>query len=192
MDVHQTSGGRRPVMCRPNDAVPLQRTDREDLWNTSGLKAIRTSIDTQTKSLLETITDTRVHLHEEIGLMIKGEARITKTLIDTKRRGLGAKLTEVEARAERGGGTGTGAGATKPPKSDGSTPWTAFPAPVRDGSRVQLLDASRNRHTWSRPCRPVPITCYTESQKEQPMKKPLRPGRTASGTSTWQLRFVVT
>jgi hypothetical protein len=63
-----------------------------------------------------------VHLHEELGLMIKGEARITKTLKDTKRRGLGAKLAEIEARAERRR-TGTGAGATKPPKFDGSTPW---------------------------------------------------------------------
>jgi hypothetical protein len=49
------------------------------------LQATRTSVDMRTKSLLETITDTREHLREELGLMIQGEAQMTKTLTDTKR-----------------------------------------------------------------------------------------------------------
>jgi hypothetical protein len=43
------------------------------------LQAIRTSVDTLTKSLL--VTDTREHLHEELGLMILGEGKLTKSLI---------------------------------------------------------------------------------------------------------------
>jgi hypothetical protein len=43
------------------------------------------SVDMQTKSLLETITDTREHLHEQLGLTIQGEAQVTKTLIDIMR-----------------------------------------------------------------------------------------------------------
>jgi RNase adaptor protein for sRNA GlmZ degradation len=39
------------------------------------LQAIRTSVDTREKSLFETITDTREHLHEELGLTIQGEAQ---------------------------------------------------------------------------------------------------------------------
>jgi hypothetical protein len=38
------------------------------------LQAIRTSIDKRAKSHLETITDTREHLQETLGLMIQGEA----------------------------------------------------------------------------------------------------------------------
>jgi hypothetical protein len=38
------------------------------------LQTIRMSVDTQAKSLLETITDTREHLHKELGLIIQGEA----------------------------------------------------------------------------------------------------------------------
>jgi ElaB/YqjD/DUF883 family membrane-anchored ribosome-binding protein len=41
------------------------------------LEVTRTSVDTRTKSLLETITDTRKHLHEELGLMIEGETQMT-------------------------------------------------------------------------------------------------------------------
>jgi hypothetical protein len=54
------------------------------------LQAIRTRIDTRTKSLLKTITDTREHLHEELGLMIKVETPMT-TLVDTTWQGFEAK-----------------------------------------------------------------------------------------------------
>jgi hypothetical protein len=43
-----------------------------------GLTAHRTSVDTRTKNLLETITDTREHFHEKLGLMIQSEAQMTK------------------------------------------------------------------------------------------------------------------
>jgi hypothetical protein len=89
------------------------------------LQTTRTSIDTRTKSLLETITDTMEHLHEELGPMIQGEPQMTKTLTDTMRRGLEAKMPEVEAQAERGS-AGTGADGVKPPKFDGTTSWAVF------------------------------------------------------------------
>jgi hypothetical protein len=38
------------------------------------LQAIRTSVNTCTKSLLETIIDIMEHLHEKLGLMIQEEA----------------------------------------------------------------------------------------------------------------------
>jgi hypothetical protein len=72
------------------------------------LQAIRTSVDTRTKSLLEIITDKREHLHEELSLMVQGEAQMTKTLKDTTWRGLMAKVAEVEARAKCKRETGTG------------------------------------------------------------------------------------
>jgi hypothetical protein len=83
---------------------------------------MRTSVDTRIKSLLETIIDTREHVHEELGLMIQGEAQMTKTLLDTTLRGFEAKIAEVE----RGRGIGTGAGAMKPPMIDGTTSWAVF------------------------------------------------------------------
>jgi DNA anti-recombination protein RmuC len=55
------------------------------------LQAIRTSVDMPKKSLLETIRDTREHLHEELGLMIQSETQMTKTLTDIMRRGLEAR-----------------------------------------------------------------------------------------------------
>jgi hypothetical protein len=60
-------------MCRPKVAGPLQELTTKidetqvDLW------AIKTSVDTRTKSLLETTTDTREHLHKELGLIIQVE-----------------------------------------------------------------------------------------------------------------------
>jgi hypothetical protein len=51
----------------------------------------------QTKSLLETITDTRVHLHKELSIMTEVETHVTRTLVDTTQRGLKAKIAEVEA-----------------------------------------------------------------------------------------------
>jgi hypothetical protein len=71
---------------------------------------------TWTKSLLETITDPREHVHKELLLMIRGEVKMTKSLIDTKRWGLEAKIAEDEARAERVRIAGTGTGAAEPPK----------------------------------------------------------------------------
>jgi hypothetical protein len=52
-----------------------------------------------TKSLVDTITDTRGHLHEELGFMIQVEAQTMKTLTDTIQQGLKAKIAEVEALA---------------------------------------------------------------------------------------------
>jgi hypothetical protein len=49
---------------------------------------------------------------------------MTKSLIHATRRGLETKIAKVEARAGRG--TGSGAGEAKPPKFDGTTPWTVF------------------------------------------------------------------
>jgi signal transduction protein with GAF and PtsI domain len=72
------------------------------------LQAIRTSLNTRTKSLLEVKKDTREHLHEEFGLMIQDEAQMTNTLKDTMRQGLTAKIAVVEAQAKCKRGTGTG------------------------------------------------------------------------------------
>jgi signal recognition particle GTPase len=47
------------------------------------LQAIRTSVDKQTKSLLETIADTSDRLHEKLGLMTQVETQMNKSLIDT-------------------------------------------------------------------------------------------------------------
>jgi hypothetical protein len=46
-------------------------------------QAIKTSIDTRTNSLLKTITDTREHLHKELGLMIQVKTLMTRTLAVT-------------------------------------------------------------------------------------------------------------
>jgi hypothetical protein len=92
------------------------------------LQAIETSVDMWTKSLLETITDIRVHLQKELGLMIQVETQMTKIIIDTTGRGLMAKIAEVEVRAESGfcQRTGTGTGVAQTPKFDGSTSWAVF------------------------------------------------------------------
>jgi hypothetical protein len=79
------------------------------------LWTIRTSVDTRTKSFLETITDTKEHLHEELSLTVQGEAQMTKTLIDAMQRGLETKIAEVEARTERGRGVGIGESPAKLP-----------------------------------------------------------------------------
>jgi hypothetical protein len=75
------------------------------------LQAKRTSVDTRTKNHLETITDTRKYLHRDLGLMIQVETQMAKTLIDTTRRGLEAKITKAGALAERGCCQRTGTGA---------------------------------------------------------------------------------
>jgi hypothetical protein len=74
------------------------------------LQPIWTSVNTQTKNLLETITDTREHFHEELDLMIQGKAQMMKTLTDTMWQGLETKRAEVKVWAEHGRGTGSGAG----------------------------------------------------------------------------------
>jgi hypothetical protein len=90
------------------------------------LQAIRMSVDTHTKNLLETVTDTREHFHEKLGLMIQGKAQMTKTLIDATLRVLEAKTAEVEERTEHGRGTGTGARAAKLPNFDRTQSWAVF------------------------------------------------------------------
>jgi hypothetical protein len=86
-----------------------------------------TSVDTRTKSLLETIKDTREHLHEELGLIIQGETNMTKTLTaNTTRRALEVKRAEADAWAESGKEIGTGGGAEKPSKFNGTTSWPVF------------------------------------------------------------------
>jgi hypothetical protein len=93
-------------------------------------------------------------------------------------------LKEVKAWAERRRGTGTSACVTKPPKFDGTTSWAVV--------RCQFETVAEHNcwvwgtpHTWSQPYKAGPPTCYTKSWKERPIKKPLRPWRTALGTSTW-------
>jgi hypothetical protein len=47
------------------------------------LQAITMSVNMRTKTLLETITDTSEPLHEELCLIIQGEAQMMKTFTDT-------------------------------------------------------------------------------------------------------------
>jgi ABC-type transporter Mla subunit MlaD len=68
------------------------------------LQAVRTCLDTQTRSLLETTADMRKDLHEELGLMIHVETQPTKPLVETTRREFERQLKEVEARAARRAG----------------------------------------------------------------------------------------
>jgi hypothetical protein len=98
------------------------------------LQAVKTFVYIWTGRLESDITDTKkdIHkvkvntrndFHDELGLMIQGEAHMTKTQIDTTRRGPEAKIVEFEAQAERGRETGNVAGAAKPPKFDGTATW---------------------------------------------------------------------
>jgi hypothetical protein len=52
------------------------------------LKALRTSVDTQTKSVLEAITGSREHFHEEIYLMFHVEAPTIQAEIRINRESL--------------------------------------------------------------------------------------------------------
>jgi hypothetical protein len=70
--------------------------------------------------------DTREQFHEKLGLMIQGEAQMTKTLIDTTWRELESKITEVKAQAGHRRGTGTGVGAAKPPNFNRTQSWAMF------------------------------------------------------------------
>jgi hypothetical protein len=151
------------------------------------LQAIRTVIDTWTKSLLDTITDTREHLHEELGLIIQGEAQMMKTLIDTTWRGLKAKIPEVEAQVECGRGTGTGAGTVKPPTFD-RTSWAAYWHQFKTIALHNCWTRLEKSTYFFTAFQGWATEVRSESRKKQPVKKPLRPWRNASGTSTWLLR----
>jgi type VI protein secretion system component Hcp len=93
------------------------------------LQAVKTSLDTRTKFLQETLADTKNDLHEEARTM-KAEIRINQERMEAKtetiRREFQTQLKEVEAGAECGRGTGTGMGAPKSPKFDGTTSWAVF------------------------------------------------------------------
>lgn len=80
------------------------------------LQEVKTSLDMRTKSLQESLVDTRKDLHEELGLMFQVEAKTTKTLTGTTRREFQSQLQKVEVRAEGGRGTGACASAAQPPK----------------------------------------------------------------------------
>jgi hypothetical protein len=71
---------------------PTEKIDETQV----GLRTIRTSVNTQTRSLVETMTNTRGHLHKGFGLKIQDEAQMTKTLTDTLRRGLEDNIAEVK------------------------------------------------------------------------------------------------
>jgi hypothetical protein len=96
------------------------------------LQAVRTSLDTRTKILQETLADTRNDLHEELGLILqfeeqtmKAESRINQqrmeAKIETTRHEFQTQLKEVEALAEYGRGTGNSVGTAKTHKFDGTT-----------------------------------------------------------------------
>jgi hypothetical protein len=82
-----------------------------------------------TKSLQETLTDTKNNVHEEARAM-KAEIRISKegmeAKFETTRREFQTKLKEILARDERGRGTGTDEGAAKYPKFHGTASWVVF------------------------------------------------------------------
>jgi hypothetical protein len=101
------------------------------------LQAIKTSVNMRTKSLLETTTDTKECLHEELGLVIQVKTQMMRTLVDTTWQGLKAKLAEVEAQAERWScqGTGTTIGMVQTPKFDGLMS-LVIPMAVQDHDRT--------------------------------------------------------
>jgi hypothetical protein len=103
----------------------LQKEMIDGIENTQGdLETVKTSLDTRTKLLVESISDTRKGLHEELGLMFQVEAQTTKALIEANRREFQAQLEEIEARAGRG--SRPAAVAAQPPTFDGTTSWAVF------------------------------------------------------------------
>lgn len=56
---------RRPVSIKKTQGLHKELTEKIDETQVD-LQAIRTSVDMQTQSLQETITDIREHLHEEL------------------------------------------------------------------------------------------------------------------------------
>jgi RNase adaptor protein for sRNA GlmZ degradation len=70
------------LSCVDQKAQGLHKELAEKIDETQvDLQAIRTSVDMRTRSLLETITDTREHLHEELQV----ETQIMKALTEATR-----------------------------------------------------------------------------------------------------------
>jgi hypothetical protein len=117
--------------------------------------------------------------------MIQGEAQMTKTLIDTTQRGLEAKIVEVESHAESGRATGTSANMTKPPNFDRTTSWAVFQCRFKT-IRKQICWTSLEKSTYLQG-----MATNILHGVPKHMKKPLRPWRTALGTSTWPPHITV-
>jgi uncharacterized protein YtpQ (UPF0354 family) len=67
------------LLCVEQKMLDLRKELTEKIDETQvDLQALRASVDTQTKSLLETITDTREHLHKELQV----ETQTMKALIE--------------------------------------------------------------------------------------------------------------
>jgi tRNA U34 5-carboxymethylaminomethyl modifying GTPase MnmE/TrmE len=92
------------------------------------LAAVKVSLDTQMRSLLETIADMRKDLHEELDFMTYVETQTTKALVEATLCEFHTQLKEAEARAEYGECqmTGTNVDMVKPCKFNESTSWTVF------------------------------------------------------------------
>jgi hypothetical protein len=113
-----------PCVDQKTQVLRKELTERID-ENQVDLQTVRTSADTRTKNLLEITTDTRQNFHEKLGLIIQGETKMTKSLTDIMRRGIEAKMTEVDAPADRRRETATGVEAAKPPKFE-EISWAMF------------------------------------------------------------------
>jgi hypothetical protein len=99
------------------------------------------------------------------------------------------KVEEIEAGAERRRGTGTSVGSGKPPKFDGTTSGAVFRRRFEIVAEHNCWTRQENS-TYSITVfqdRIGPTTCYAESRNEWPV----RPWRTASGTTTWLPRIAV-
>jgi hypothetical protein len=86
----------------------LRKELTEKIVEIQDLQATRTFVNTPTKRLVETVTDTREHFHDDLGLMIHDETQITKILIVTTWREFEDKIAEDLTRAERRKGTISG------------------------------------------------------------------------------------
>jgi hypothetical protein len=88
------------------------------------LQAVKTSLDTRTKSLQGIPADMKSDLHEEAWTM-KEEIRINEERVVAKneatRLEFQTQMKGVDAETERRRGTGTGMGAAKPPEFDGTS-----------------------------------------------------------------------
>jgi hypothetical protein len=129
-----------PVACRKEDSWPPQElTEKIDEIRVN-LHAIRISVGTRTKSTLETIADTREHLHEELQV----EIQTTKVLIEPTRREFHTfKRSQGQGRTRKNSNWRGCREATE-------VRWDYIMArvltPVRDCSRGQLLDAPGEIH----------------------------------------------
>jgi hypothetical protein len=89
------------------------------------LQAVKTSFDTQMKSL----ADMRNDFHKVLQTT-KADIRINQERMEAKIEATGhefqKQLKEVEAGAKHGRGTGTSMGKEKPPKFKGTTQWVGF------------------------------------------------------------------